>query len=287
MTGNRTKNTNLPLDYHYKPSQATLQMGFWNTDLVNLSVITGINVYTSVRDSVNKSISNHKIHPLKYCFLKYVSFSTGSFPTQLSSQLLHPSVNQCHTLKVIRYLALPQRTFFSSLQPTEPMTRNEMLRVSASCEYVSPLNSQSSIVNELPLHPPKRTILRTDVPTIQHKYLYIDNAEGIIVCFHPVVQSFWTDGPRITASPQMFGGVTLPIQSKPDTASPSLTALKVCQQKFPITQCCGLLPPSTYCHEPRWINSTAIYRDSTVLHKIGKSGVLQCMAFFIYSFHLS
>lgn len=28
MTGNRTKNINLPLDYHYKPSKVTLQMGF-------------------------------------------------------------------------------------------------------------------------------------------------------------------------------------------------------------------------------------------------------------------
>jgi len=42
--------------------------------------------------------------------------------------------------------------------------------------------------------------------------------------------------------------VTLPIQSNPDTASPSLTALKACKQKFLITQCFGLLPPSTYCH---------------------------------------
>ena len=207
MAANRTKNTNLPLDNYYKPRQVILQMGFWNTDLVNLSVISGINDYTSVRDSVNKCVSNNQIHPLKSCFWKYVPFPAGIFPTHLSSLLLHPSVNQCHTLKVILYLALPQRTFISSLQPTGPTTRNEMLRVSLRCEHVPPLKPRSSIVNTLPPPAPKRKILRTDVPTVQHKYLYIDMLEGIFVWMDPAVQSFWNDGPGINASPLMIGGL--------------------------------------------------------------------------------
>jgi len=52
--------------------------------------------------------------------------------------------------------------------------------------------------------------------------------------------------------------VTLPIQSNPDTASPSLRALKVCQQKIPITQCFGLLQTSIYCHKPWWVNNNVI-----------------------------
>lgn len=204
MAGNRTKNTILPLDNYYKPSQVTLQMGFWNTDLVNLSVISGINDYTSVRDSVNKCISNNKIQPLHCCFWKYVSFAAGIFPTHLSSLLLHPSVNQCHTLKVIRYLALPQWTSISSLQPTGPMTRNEMLRVSVRCEHVLPLKPQSSIVNTCP-PPPLRPKAKNSSDGRSHS-----RAQILIY-----------------------------------------------------------------------------YLYNTVLYKIGKIGVLQCMSFLIFSFHLS
>lgn len=79
--------------------------------------------------------------------------------------------------------------------------------------------------------------MRKDVSTVQNKYLHIDTLESISARFYLAVQSFLTDGPGITAIPQMFGGIILPIHS-----NPSFRALKVCQQKFPIPQCFGLVP---------------------------------------------
>ena len=218
MTGNRTKSTNLPLDNYYVPRQVTLQTGFWNTDLVNLSVISGINDYISVRDSVNKCISNNQIHPLNCCFCTYISLPAGIFPTHLSSQLLHPSVNQCHTLKVIRYLALPQRTFISSLQPTGPMTRNEMLCVSVRCEPVLPLKPRSSIVNTLPPPQAKNSSDGCSHSTAQILIYYLHNFR-LLGSSGTIFLNRWS---RDNCQSANVWWVTLPIQSNLDTASPSL-----------------------------------------------------------------
>ena len=123
------------------------------------------------------------------------------------------------------------------------------------CEHVLLLKPQSSTENSAP-PAPKRKILRSDIPTVGHKYLFITYI--IFICLDPAVQSFWTDGPGINASPLMSGGLHYLYSQTPTLHHPHLRALKVCQQKFPVTQCFGLLPPLIYCHKPRWANNNAI-----------------------------
>jgi len=81
------------------------------------------------------------------------------------------------------------------------------------------------------------------------------------------------------------GYITYLYSQTPTLHRPHLRALKVCQQKFPTTQCFGLLPLSNTATNRG--EQIMLYRGLTVLYKIGKIGVLQCMSFLIFSFNLS
>jgi len=136
------------------------------------------------------------------------------------------------------------------------MTRNETLRVSVRCEHVPLLKPQISIVNTLP-PAPKRKVLRTDVLTVRHKYLYIDRLEGIFVWMYPAVQSCSTDDPGINASPLMSGGLHYPYSQTPTLHHPHLQPLKHVNRNSLLHNV------SVYCHlqhtaTPRCVTSRKV-----------------------------
>jgi hypothetical protein len=132
---------------------------------------------------------------------------------------------------------------------SEMWTCSTLKTTKFSCKYIAPFPTAT-----------KRKILRTDVPTVEHKYLFITYI--IFVCLDPAVHSFWTDGPGINGSPIMFGGLHYLYSQTPTLHHPHLTALKVRQQKFLITQYFGLL---RYTATNRGEQIITLYRGMTTL----------------------
>jgi len=166
------------------------------------------------------------------------------------------------------------------------MTRNEMLRVSVRCEHVPPLKPQHSIINTSPPSPPQSENSSDGCFHSKHKYLYIDMLEGIFILMYPAVQSFWTDGPGINACPLMFGGLHYVYSQIPTLHHPHLETLKYVNRNsllHNISVYCQL----RYTATNRGEQIITLYRGLNELYKIGKIGVLQCLSFLIFSFHLS
>jgi len=102
---------------------------------------------------------------------------------------------------------------------------------------------------------------------------------------YPAVQSFWTDGPRINASLLMFGGLHYLYIQTPTLHHPHLELLKYVNRNsllHNVSVYCQLRYTATNRGE-----QIMLYRGLTELYKIGKTGVLQCMSFLIFTFHLS